>query len=72
MVKKAIATKFEVIIKDKTGAMVNIDYICPYCHYNTGELITIGPDNVGKIDNSFETDQICGICEKDVIVQCVY
>lgn len=70
MAKRTIATNFEVIVKDETGAMVNIDYTCPYCHYNTGELITIGSDNVEKIDSDFETDQVCGVCGKDVIIEC--
>lgn len=70
MAKRTIATKWEVIVKDETGAMVNIDYSCPYCHYNTGELIVIGASDVEKIDSCFETDQVCGICGKDLIIEC--
>jgi hypothetical protein len=70
MVKRTIATNWVVVSKDETGAMVNIDYVCPYCHYDTGELILIGAGNVAKIDNGFETDQVCGVCEKDVIIEC--
>lgn len=58
MAKKTIATNWVVIAKDETGAMVNIDYTCPYCHYNTGELISIGAGDVDKIDSGFETDQV--------------
>lgn len=57
MAKRTIASNFEVIVKDETGAMLNIDYTCPYCRYDTGELISIGADNVNKIDSGFETDQ---------------
>ena len=70
MAKRVTATNWEVIGKDETGAMVNIDYTCPYCHYATGELISIGASNVGKVDSGFETDQVCGICDKDVIIEC--
>lgn len=70
MAKRTIATNWEVIVRDETGAMVNIDYTCPYCHYDTGELIAIGADDVDKIDGSFETDQVCVICGKDVIIEC--
>ena len=70
MAKRTIATNWEVIIRDVTGAMVNIDYICPYCHYATGELISIGADNADKVDTGFETDQFCGTCGKSVIIEC--
>lgn len=70
MAKRTIATNLEVIVKDETGAMVNIDYTCSYCRYNTGELIKIGAGDVDKIDSVFETDQVCGVCEKDVIIEC--
>jgi hypothetical protein len=70
MAKRTIATKCEVIARDKTGTLVNINYTCPYCHCNTGELILIGTGNINKIDSDFETDQVCGICNKDVIIQC--
>lgn len=43
--------------------------VCPYCHYDNHELILIGADNIDKIDNNFETDQMCKICRKDVIVE---
>jgi len=71
MAKRTIATNWVVVGgKDETGAMVNIDYTCPYCHYDTGELIFIGAGNVDKIDSGFETDQVCGTCGKDVIIEC--
>ena len=71
MAKRTIATNWVVVGgKDETGAMVNIDYMCPYCHYDTGELIFIGAGNVDKIDSGFETDQVCGICGKDIIIEC--
>ena len=70
MAKKTTSTSWEVISKDDTGAMVNIDYSCPYCHFDTGELIFVGAGNVDKVDSGFETDQVCGVCGKDVIIEC--
>lgn len=63
---RTVATSWEVISKDETGAMVNIDYTCPNCNYDTGELILVGACNVDKIDDGFETDQVCGICDQEV------
>jgi len=71
MAKRTIATNWLLVgDKDETGALVNIDYTCPYCHYSTGEMIFIGASNVDKIDYGFETDQICGICGKNIIIEC--
>ena len=50
-------------MKNETGDMIDVGYIWPYCQYENGDLIFIGPDNVDKIDDGFETDQICSICE---------
>lgn len=71
MAKRTIATNWVVVSKDETGAFVNIDYTCPYCLYDTGELILIGAGNIDKINSSFETDQVCNICGKDVIIECL-
>lgn len=70
MSKRTIATSWEVTIRDETGAMVNIGYTCPYCHYDTGELISIGAGDRDKIDSGFETDQECSICGEAIIVEC--
>lgn len=70
MAKRTRATNWELIGKDETGALVNLDYKCPYCEYDTGDLISIGSTNVDKIDGPWETDQVCPICGKDVIVEC--
>lgn len=71
MAKRAIATNWvEVVKRDETGAIVNIDFTCPYCHFDTGELILIGGGNIDKIDSGFETDQVCGICGKKIIIEC--
>ena len=42
MVRRVTADKWEIISRDDTGAMVNIDYICPHCHLPTGNFILIG------------------------------
>lgn len=70
MAKKTTATNWEVIVRDETGAMVNIDYICPHCGYSTGELISIGSGGVDYLDDSWETDQVCTICNKPVTIVC--
>ena len=70
MAKRTRATSWEVIVRDETGAMVNLNYICPYCHFDTGNLINIGAENVDKLDGCWETDQVCEVCDKDVIVEC--
>ena len=73
MVKRTFATKWEdVIPRDATGGFVGLDYTCPYCHYDNAEVIYIDAGNIGKIDTDFETDQVCKICGKDVIVVCQY
>ena len=70
MAKKTTATNWEVIVRDETGAMVNIDYICPHCGYSTGEFISIGSGGVDYLDGSWETDQVCTICNKPVTIVC--
>lgn len=70
MVKRTTATNWEVIVRDETGAMVNIDYVCPHCGYSTGELISIGASGVDCLDGPWETDHKCGICCKSVIIAC--
>lgn len=70
MANKAIATSWTVDTKDETGAFVSLHYTCPHCHYANSELILIGASNIDKIDNGFETDHVCGICGKDVIIEC--
>ena len=61
MAQRVKADKWEIINRDDTGAMVNIDYICPNCHFPTGNFILIGKQNVNKIDEFWETDQVCEI-----------
>jgi len=70
MTKRTIATNWDVVSKDTTGAFGSLDYNCPYCHYDNYEMIFIGTKNIDKIANDFETDQVCKICQKDVIIEC--
>lgn len=71
MAKRVVATSWDIIgDKNETGVMIDLSYTCPYCHFEAGDLILIGPDNADKIDGGFETDQVCNICDKDVIVEC--
>jgi len=70
MAKRTTATNWEIVVRDEGGALVNIDYVCPNCGYSTGELISIGAANADCLDGPWETDQVCGICGKDVIIAC--
>lgn len=72
MVRRVTADKWEIISRDDTGAMVNIDYVCPHCHFPTGNFILIGEQNVAKLDEPWETDQTCEVCGNDVIIECLY
>lgn len=52
MAKRATATNWEVVVKDDEGAMVNIDFNCPYCGYSTGVLISVGSVNTaGQVEH---------------------
>ena len=70
MTKRTIATKWDLFSRDETGGLGFLDYTCPYCHWDNDETILIGAGNLDKIDNDFETDQVCAICGKDVIIEC--
>jgi len=71
MTKRTIATQWDLPVgKDETGALVQIDFTCPYCHFNDYQMILIGANNVDKTDSGFETDQVCGFCGKIVTIEC--
>ena len=70
MSRRTTATSWEIIGRDNTGAMVNINYVCPHCGFSTGNFISIGAENVDKLDGSWETDQICEVCDKNVTIEC--
>ena len=70
MAKRATATNWEVIGRDAEGAMVNIDFDCPHCGYDTGVFIFVGASGVNCLDGSWETDQVCPVCNEDVIIEC--
>ena len=70
MARRTEATNWNIVVKDETGAMVSIDYECPYCGYSNAELISVGASNLDALDYSWETDQECSVCGKAVIVVC--
>lgn len=70
MPKRTTATNWEVIVRDEDGAIVNIDFVCPHCGYAPGALISVGAGSVGCLDGSWETDQICSVCNEEVTVVC--
>ena len=51
---------------DGSGSLIDLNYTCPHCDYPTGELIFIGPGN--DLEHGWETDQVCGVCDKSVTV----
>ena len=68
MAKRTGATTWSVVgERDSTGAMVDLNFTCPDCGYPTGELIFVGPDH--DLDQPWETDQVCGVCDAEVIVE---
>ena len=71
MPKRTSSTNVSYFSRDDTGVMLSIDYDCPYCHRPTGELIFVGISGIGSIDSGlgFETDQVCGICDKAVTIE---
>ena len=70
MAKSVTASNWEVVVKDDSGAMVNIDFTCPHCGYSTGVFISVGAHGAGCLEGSWETDQVCPVCNKDVIIHC--
>jgi len=70
MARRTVATEWEIVTRDSTGAFVSLEFTCPYCHIHNAEVILIGSTNTHIIDNSFETDQVCWSCQKPVIVEC--
>lgn len=68
---RTTAIKWEIISRQKEGAIVNIDYICPHCGSATGELISVGASDVDRLDGAWETDQVCTICEEEVTIECI-
>ncbi|WP_407272441.1 hypothetical protein [Radiobacillus sp. PE A8.2] len=70
MGKRTIAKNWDEVNKDSTGCFVSVDYTCPHCDYDNYEMILVGADNIDKMDEDFETDQVCKICGEDVIVEC--
>ena len=71
MAKRVTTTDWEVIIKDETGAMIDLGYTCPYCQLENGGIISVSPGPDFDYDSGFETDQVCEFCGKDVIVVCI-
>lgn len=67
MAKRTTATSWsEVVGGDDTGSLIDLNYICPHCQSAPGALIFIGADK--DLDHPWETDQVCGVCDGDVIV----
>jgi hypothetical protein len=69
MAKRATATSVEYVDRDETGGMVSFSYTCPHCGYGTGEFIFVGPTGLDALASGFETDQVCGVCDRDVTME---
>lgn len=68
--KKAIATDWTKTAKDETGAMVYVDFVCPYCNNETGELVFIKNSDLDRLNGNFETLPVCDLCGEKAIVEC--
>lgn len=69
MAKRTTATSWAMPTgpPDDTGALIDLNYTCPHCRYDTGQLILVGAGN--DLDSAWETDQMCPVCEEDVVVE---
>lgn len=68
MAKRTIATSWSTVGEpDDTGALIDLNYACPHCGHAPGELILIGAGH--QLDAAWETDQVCQICDEDVVVE---
>ena len=67
MAKRTKATNwYPIVPEDTTGNLFCVDFTCPYCGFdNTAQFFT----RLTGL-SSFETDQKCDMCDKDVIVEC--
>jgi hypothetical protein len=66
--KRTTATSWSVVTpRDDTGSLIALNYTCPHCDYPAGGLILIGADK--DLDHPWETDQVCDVCGRDVIVE---
>ncbi len=68
MAKFTRATSWrDVVDRDYGGAILSVDYTCPHCRSTTGELIFVGDDK-DRLDDPWETDQVCGVCGRNVTI----
>ncbi len=68
MALRTTATSVDYLSTGDTGALVSFNYVCPHCHTLTGEFIFVGASGVDTVNSGFETDQMCGICDKEVTI----
>jgi hypothetical protein len=70
MAKRTKATDWEIISRDSECAIVKIEYVCPHCKMNSGNIFTVREPNASEMEGPFETDQICEVCNEEVTVRC--
>ncbi len=63
--KKVRATRWKVD-SDETGNLIDIDFVCPYCHSATGDYFFCR----GYVSDAFETDRDCPVCGQEVTIVC--
>jgi len=70
MSKSADATNWEVIAADEEGLIGCIEYICPYCEEKNWNMCMFSGRKKREIidSGSWETDQVCKFCEKNVAI----
>ena len=66
--KKVFAEKAKASGNDGTGVLVDVLYVCPYCHNLTGKMFISHQNDVDF--SSFETDMECEYCGKKATVIC--
>lgn len=71
MAERKRADSYEVICRDETGALLSLDYTCPYCEFENHVLTTVKAEETHYLDDKFETDQTCEWCNEEVIVECL-
>lgn len=65
--KRTLGSNVSAMV-DSTGALVFVDWICPYCgEYHSTQFFT---SNTTVKNGWFETDQECDSCGKEVTIEC--
>ncbi len=65
--KEVFGTNIKVS-KDSAGALISVDWVCPYCGmWNPDFFVT---SMVDQMDGDFASDRVCDGCSKEVSIVC--